>query len=207
MLDMTRSWSTPALAVAALALGALSFLGGGAIGRLWKGPAPVSTIRLAREPVPVPRVEVPALDGRSIASVGWRGSVTLVNFWATWCAPCREEAAQFQALLERYPGRLRVVALSVDDGGPAAVRAWVADQGVRYPVGMADAALQARFGGIEALPTTFVVDTEGRIVQRHVGLYPPLVYDLEVRALLGEPVDALVERVDLELGVGGTPAR
>lgn len=206
MLAMTRSWRTASLVVGALALGALSFLGGGTIGRLWKGPPPASTIRLARDPVPVPLFEVPALDGTSIASAGWRGRVTLVNFWATWCAPCRQEAADFQALLDRYPGRLRVVALSVDEDGPAAVRAWIAEQGVGYQVGMADADLQARFGGIEALPTTFVLDAEGRIVQRHVGLFPSLVYDLEVRALLDLPVDAIVERVDLRLGLGRSPA-
>jgi len=207
MLEMTRSWRTPALAAVAVVLGTLSFLGGGAVGRLWRGPRPVSTIRLARDPVPVPRFEAPALDGEAIRSDTLVGQVTLINFWATWCLPCRQEAADFQALLDRYPDRLRVIALSVDESGAEAVRRWVADQRVRYPVGMADAALQARFGGIEALPTTFVLDAEGRIVQRHEGLYPPLVYDLEVRALLGLPVDAIVERVALGLGAALSPAR
>ena len=157
----------------------------------------------------MPLFEVPALDGRPIASAEWRGQVTIVNFWATWCAPCQEESADLAALVDRYPGRLRVIGLSVDELGPEAVRAWVAAHGVKYPVGIADAGLQARFGGIDAVPTSFVLDAEGRIVQKHVGLYPPLVYDLEVRALLGLPVDAIVERVDLAPGAGksGAPAR
>lgn len=207
MFEMTRSRRTLAVVPVAVVLGALSFVGGGAIGRLWKGPRPVSTIRLAQDPVSVPRFETPALDGAPIRSDTLAGQVTLISFWATWCVPCRQEAADFQALLDRYPDRLRVIALSVDENGTDAVRRWVADQRVRYPVGMADAALQARFGGIEALPTTFVLDTDGRIVQRHVGLYPPLVYVLEVRALLGLPVDAVVERVALGLGAALSPTR
>lgn len=198
---MTRVSKAVALAGAAVGLGTLSFLGGGAIGRLWRPPALTSSVHLARNPRPVPPVAVPGLDGRPISSADWPGQVTIVSFWATWCVPCREEANDFAALLDRYPGRLRVIGLAVDERSEP-VRAWVAQQGVEYPVGMADAELQASFGGIQALPTSFVLDTDGRIVQRHVGLFPPLVYDLEVRALLGLRVDAIVERVDLALGAG-----
>jgi len=79
MLEMRLTWHMAALAAAAFALGALSFLGGGTLGRLWKGPAPQSTIRLALDPRPVPLFEVPALDGRPIASAAWRGQVSIVT--------------------------------------------------------------------------------------------------------------------------------
>lgn len=203
----TSAGRTAALALAALACGALSFWGGGQIGRaLWKKPALSSTIRLFREPRPVPLFVAPALDGHLLSSGDWRGRVTIVSFWATWCMPCLQEAADFVALRRRYPGRVEVIGLSVDEGDPDTVRAWVAAHGVDYPVAIANAALQARFGGIEAVPTSFVLDAEGRIVQKHVGLYPAVVYDLAVRALAGLPVDAVVERVgdaaEVALGEG-----
>ena len=182
--------------LAGLAFGAASFYGGGLVGRrLLRPPALRSTVRLARNPPLVPLVAVRTLDGRMLSSAAWRGKVTIVTFWATWCGPCREEAADFLALERRYPDHVRIVGLSVDEDADA-VRRWVAAHGVDYPVAIASAELQRRFGGIEAVPTSFVLDPEGRIVQAHVGLYPPLVYDLEVRVLAGLPVDAIVERVD-----------
>jgi thiol-disulfide isomerase/thioredoxin len=182
---------------AAVALAAVSFYAGGLIGRsLFHQSALTSTIRLVRNGQPVPLVAAEALDGRIISSADWRGRVTIVNFWATWCGPCREETADFIALQRRYPDEVRIVGFSVDEDAPDLVRRWVAERGVNYPVAMAGAELQARFGGIEAVPTSFVIDREGRIVQRHVGLYPPQVYDLEVRALAGLSVRAKVEWLD-----------
>jgi len=190
---------------AAVALGVASFYVGGVIGRSFLHRAPLtSTIRLVRNGQRVPLVAAEALDGRIISSADWRGRVTIVNFWATWCGPCHEETADFVALQRRYPDEVRIVGFSVDEEEPDLVRRWVAEQGVNYPVAIAGTDLQARFGGIEAVPTSFVIDRQGRVVQKHVGLYPPQVYDLEVRALAGLSVRARVEWLDepgaIELG-------
>ena len=182
--------------LAGLAFGVASFYGGGFVGRRLLRPSGLkSTVRLARNPPLVPLVAVRTLDGAMLSSADWRGKVTIVNFWATWCGPCREETPDFLALERHYPDHVRIIGLSVDEDA-AAVRRWVAANGIDYPVAMAGPELQQRFGGIDAVPTSFVLDPDGRIVQEHVGLYPALVYDLEVRVLAGLPVDANVERVD-----------
>jgi len=119
--------------------------------------------------------------------------VVLLNFWATWCGPCRYEIPELIDLQKRYPQQLLVIGLSVDEGSPELVRKFVERLGVNYPVAMASEELQQKFGGILSLPTSFLIDRQGRLVQKHVGLYPEEIYDAEVRALLGLPVNARVE--------------
>jgi len=184
------------VAALVLAFGALSFWVGGQMGRVLSRRPLVSTVRLFRDPRPVPLFVVRTLDGRVLSSADWRGHVTIVNFWATWCQPCREEVADLVDLQRRYGSRLRVIGLSLDEGTSDDVRRWADAHGVTYPVAIASTDLQARFGGIEAVPTSFVIDPDGRVAQKHVGLFPPVVYDLEVRALAGLPANVRVERID-----------
>jgi thiol-disulfide isomerase/thioredoxin len=156
------------------------------------GNAPL-TIYFAKDPAHVPAFTVRGLDGRAITPADWRGKVVLLNFWATWCGPCRFEIPELVELQKKYQGTLEVVGLSVDDAPANQVKRFAEHLGVNYPIAIADLALQEKFGGVAALPTSFLIDRQGGVVQKHVGLFPPQLYETEIRALLGLPVDAKIE--------------
>jgi thiol-disulfide isomerase/thioredoxin len=149
-------------------------------------------IRFVRNPDPAPDFKLTALDGKPITVAALQGKVVLLNFWATWCGPCRAEIPDLVALQERYKGRLQIIGLNVDDE-EADIKHYVQETGINYPVAMTSNDVRIQFGGIPALPTSFVLDTEGRVVQKHVGLWNPAVYETEIRALLGMPIMAKIE--------------
>jgi len=140
-------------------------------------------IRFSDKPVPVPAFSLQDLDGKTITPESLKGKVVLINFWATWCGPCREEIPELIALQEHYKDQLVVLGLSVDERPAADVKAFAAAQSMNYPVAIADMTLQKAFGGISAVPATFVVNPDGGIVQRHVGLLEPEMTEQEVRVL------------------------
>ena len=149
-------------------------------------------IRFASNPEPAPGMVIHDLSGKITSMDDLKGKVVLVNFWATWCPPCRVEIPEFIKLQEKHRDRLQIIGISEDDD-PETVREFVKTAGINYPVVMATPELIAAYGGVVALPTTFVVDTEGRVVQRHLGLLSAEMYDREIRSLTGLPVDVRVE--------------
>ncbi len=154
----------------------------------------VQLIRFASNPQPAPPFLVNALDGEMISTADWHGKVVLVNFWATWCPPCREEIPALIRLQDQYKDRLQIVGISMDDEDQANHVAEFAKQaGINYPIVMASPEMIAEYGGVPALPTSFVVNPNGGVVQKHVGLHEPAEYEAEVRALLALPVNAKVE--------------
>ena len=156
----------------------------------------VPTIRFVKNPQPVPAFTILSLDGQTISPAHLDGKVVLLNFWATWCPPCREEIPDLIELQDKYGGRLQIIGLSVDTGSQETVKRFVQERKINYPVAIASPELEAKFGGVMGLPTSFLVDTEGRVVQKHVGLHEPVLYDREIRALLGGPVEAKIETFD-----------
>ncbi len=88
---------------------------------------------------------------------------------------------------------MQIIGLDVDDDDEKEVQKVVDSEEINYPVALADNATRFEYGGISALPTVFIINTEGRVVQKHVGLYNPALYETEVRALLGLPVTARIE--------------
>ena len=136
------------------------------------------------------------LDGRRVASAEWRDKVTLVNFWATWCGPCRAEIPDLIALQEKYRDRLQIIGVSLDEAPPETVRAFVRANHFNYPVVMATREITRAFPGVFALPTTFVVDPQGRVVQKHVGLVDVSVYERAARVLSGLEQNAAIEEVE-----------
>jgi cytochrome c biogenesis protein CcmG/thiol:disulfide interchange protein DsbE len=152
-------------------------------------------VRLSDRPVDLPAVAVTDLDGSEISNATLKGKVVLLNFWATWCGPCREEIPMLAALQTHYRDRLLIVGLSIDERPPGDVKAFARELGVNYPVVMATRALADAFGGVRAVPATFVVDPAGRIVQRHIGLLNGPRTEHEVRVLAGLPSQAQVETV------------
>jgi thiol-disulfide isomerase/thioredoxin len=150
-------------------------------------------IRFVRNPDPAPEFKLTALDGKPLTLESLRGEVVFLNFWATWCGPCRAEIPDLVVLQHRYKGRLQIIGLDVDDDDPAEVQKFATESGINYPVALAPDDLRMAYGGIPALPTSFVLNAEGRVVQKHVGLWDPALYETEIRALLGLSINARVE--------------
>jgi thiol-disulfide isomerase/thioredoxin len=164
------------------------------------GPAAISpgsgiTLEFSDKPVALPPLALTDLDGHAVPSDSWRGKVVLINFWATWCGPCREEIPALIELQEHYRDRLVVAGLSIDTRSIDDVRQFMGQYHVNYVVAMADEALQRAFGGISAVPATFVVNPDGGIVQRHIGLINPVIIEHEIRSLSGMTTDAAVRLV------------
>jgi thiol-disulfide isomerase/thioredoxin len=150
------------------------------------------TIWLSAKPVPVPPYSVTGINGATISSSDGRGQVVLLNFWATWCVPCRQEIPALLDLQARYRGRLLVVGLSVDEGPADKVKQFVKEHQMSFPVAIADAALQDRYGGLPKLPSTFVVNQTGRIVDEYRGALDVSVVEQQVRSLVGLPTEAKI---------------
>jgi thiol-disulfide isomerase/thioredoxin len=149
-------------------------------------------IRFAKDPQPAPPFLLQDLDGNVISTAAWQGKVVLVTFWATWCPPCREEIPILIQLAEKYKHDLLIVGISMDDGPPGEVREFARSAGINYPIIMRSRELVGEYGGVPALPTSFLVNKEGRVVQKHEGLFSPDLYETEIRALIGLPVNATV---------------
>jgi len=153
-----------------------------------QGPA----IRFVRNPDPAPDFQAKDLDGNALSLAPFHGKVVLLNFWATWCGPCRAEIPSLVELQKRYKERMQIIGIA-DDDDPESVKQVIESESINYPVAMNTDEIRIAYGGIFALPTLFVINTEGRIVQKHVGLFNPALYETEVRALLGLPIAAKVE--------------
>ena len=170
-----------------LALEPATFLAAGRAG------AQLPVIRFVRDPDPAPAFSLKELGGKDLSLEASRGKVVLLNFWATWCGPCREEIPGLIALQTHYPDKLQIIGLAVDVDDEKEVRDVMQAEGINYPVAVADMKTRLDYGGILALPTVFLINAEGRVVQKHVGLVNPALFETEIRALLGLPIAAKVE--------------
>jgi len=159
------------------------------------------TVRFFRNPAAVPPFSARAIDGREISLASLRGKVTIVNFWATWCPPCRAEIPDLIALQAKYRDRLQVIGISQDEAGVEVVKRFATEHDINYPIVMASPELDKLFPGVSALPTSFVIDRDGRIVQKHVGMLTARLTEAETRALAGLPVSATIEEVDQTQGL------
>jgi thiol-disulfide isomerase/thioredoxin len=155
-----------------------------------------TVVQLLKDPAPLPDFTLTDLDGRAISSADLRGKVVLVNFWATWCPPCRAEIPDLIKLQDKYRDKLVVVGISEDEVPPDEVKAFVVAQKMNYPVAMTNPALAKIFRGVSALPTTFVIGRDGKLEQRHVGMLNAQQTELEAQVLTGMNQNARIERVD-----------
>jgi cytochrome c biogenesis protein CcmG/thiol:disulfide interchange protein DsbE len=122
---------------------------------------------------PAPSWELADLNGKPLRSDDFKGRVLFLNFWATWCPPCRQEIPDFVAFTrEMDTNRVVIVGLSLDDGVDA-VRSLARSYSINYPLAMANDEIREKFGGLGAIPTTFVIDPQGNFAARYLGLVKP----------------------------------
>lgn len=134
-----------------------------------------------------PRWQLKDLNGQVVNSDQLKGKVVVVDFWATWCGPCVHEIPGYVSLQKKYGQEgLVIVGASLDQAGPAVVKAFVARHGINYTIVMADEGAVAAFGGVEAIPTTFLIDREGQIRDRKVGAEDSAEYARKVAAVMAE---------------------
>ena len=132
---------------------------------------------------PAPAWKLKDLDGKLVKSSDFLGKVVILDFWATWCAPCKAEIPGFIALQKQY-GEQGLVVIGVSlDNEPAVVRRFMADFGMNYRVVLGDLMLLQAFGGT-AIPTTVIIDRAGDIVARHVGFTSRQTFENEIKPLL-----------------------
>ncbi len=134
---------------------------------------------------------MPDFSGKTVNDQGkfdsatLRGKVVLVNFWATWCPPCRKEIPSLLKLQEKYRDKgFAVVGVSMDEGGSTLVGKFLAKQKVSYPVIIGDAELARGFGGVIGVPATFLVDRQGELIRRYDGFASEDELQEEIEKLL-----------------------
>ena len=124
------------------------------------------------------------LMGHPLSLSSYRGKVVLLDFWATWCTPCREEIPRFVEMQSQYGGRgLQILGVSMDDS-PEPVREFFHNFKMNYPVVMGTAKTGELYGGILGLPIAYVIDQQGRIRARHIGATPLSTLESEITRLV-----------------------
>jgi peroxiredoxin len=132
---------------------------------------------------------LPDADAHDVTLAGYRGKVVLLNFWATWCGPCQEEIPWFIDFENNYRDRgFTVLGVSLDEDGWKAVRPYIQNSRMNYPVMLASRTVAASYGGIEGIPTTLLIDRSGKIAARYLGVPDKANYQKNILQLLGEPL-------------------
>ena len=142
-------------------------------------PKPTASGNLA------PDFAVTDIDGRKLTLSDYKGKVVLLDFWATWCTPCRSEIPHFVEMQNQYGLQgFQVIGISMDDDAKP-VREFYKEYKLNYPVAVGDDKLAESFGGVLGLPVNFIIDRDGRIRSKHLGATNDSVFDNEVSGLLG----------------------
>jgi len=141
--------------------------------------------KAAKDRKPAPEFSLADAGGKTVKLSDFKGKVVLLDFWATWCGPCKIEIPWFVEFQRKYKDQgFSVVGVSMDEGGWGTVRPFVEEHKMNYPVVIGTDQTAEEFGGVEVLPTTFVIDRQGRIVATHQGLTSKDEIEDAIKALL-----------------------
>jgi len=138
-------------------------------------PAEVSSV--------APAFMLSDVNGRQVSLAQFKGKVVILDFWATWCPPCKREIPDFIKLQSEYGSKgVQIVGIALDQ--PEKVRAFARDNGMNYPVLLGTDGVSAHYGGVESVPTTFIIDKAGRIVTKYEGFISKETFESQIKKLL-----------------------
>ncbi len=144
-----------------------------------------ASVKPASQQRPAPDFALKDENGATVRLSDYRGKVVLLNFWATWCGPCKIEIPWFVQFESQYKDKgFAVIGISMDEGGWDEVKPYVRRVNVNYRILMGNDEVAMQYGGVEALPTSFLIDRDGRIASTHVGLVSKQDYQADIDALL-----------------------
>jgi thiol-disulfide isomerase/thioredoxin len=125
------------------------------------------------------------IEGKEVALSSFKGKVVLLNFWATWCGPCKAEIPGFVELQEKYRDKLTIVGYSVDDTAELAKK-YAAEYKMNYPILLGEGRedVQDAYGPIWGIPASFLISKDGKVCRKHMGIAPKAVFEKEIVALL-----------------------
>lgn len=134
-----------------------------------------------------PDFTLPNVAGEKVSLSDFKGKIVIVDFWATWCPPCRRGIPDLIEIQNEYKDKVAVIGISLDrENTKAGVPAFVEKMGINYPILYFTDKVINDFGGVNAIPTTFIIDRKGIIVNKMVGLYPKSEYEKQLKNLIKE---------------------
>ncbi len=138
-----------------------------------------------KEHKPAPPLALPDEHGKKVKLADLKGKVVLLDFWATWCVPCKIEIPWFIEFQRKYKDQgFTVIGVSMDEEGFQVIRPFAEEYKMNYPILLGNDEAATAFGGVEVLPTTFLIDRQGRIVATHMGLVSKDLFENGIRELL-----------------------
>jgi peroxiredoxin len=178
--------SRPFSAFAAALLAACCLAGCSSEPRSVKAADPV---KAGKDRKPAPEFSLKDADGKTVHLEDYKGKVVLLDFFATWCGPCKIEIPWFMEFERKFKDKgFSVLGVSMDDEGWEVVKPFLADLKVNYRVVIGNDSTAQLYGGVDALPTTFLIDRNGKIAAVHIGLTSRKVFEDGIEQLLQDPV-------------------
>ena len=135
---------------------------------------------------PAPNFRLTDLAGKPLELASYRGKVVILDFWATWCPPCRAEIPHFKSLIAAYKSKgFEMIGIAVGEE-EGAVKSFAQANGIPYSLAVGSGQVERAYGGIRGIPTTFLIDKKGRIVKKYVGFQDKAVFERQIQQLLAE---------------------
>jgi peroxiredoxin len=146
------------------------------------------SVKPEKERKPAPEFALKDADGKTVKLSDYKGKVVLLNFWATWCGPCKMEIPWFIDFEKEYKDKgFAVLGVAMDDDGWDAVKPYLEEKKVNYRMVLGNDQVAEQYGGVDSLPTSILIDRDGRIATMHIGLVSKSDYRNDIIQLLEQP--------------------